>query len=339
MSKPRRSQTGQVLTELLLLLAAIFSAVMLLVTPFARSITGLFAGSAERMEHASATFGRAMVGASPSAGEREQGEPEEQAEDEGPIVVAAGPGYGPPLGPSRPYVSGGTGTGGIGGSGGGSGGSIGGAGGGRVQGGGGGGIGPGVIVPVTPAINATTPNAIEQALIDAAKGLLLASPVTFDLFDFSLGRVNALSVAQIVNNIGRYGVPILVGNLTSIKALAAVFSSENPDGTVDRSAPILLVFDRATLVSSTKEVVAAVMAHEGWHVNQKFNGVHDDRVHFPRVVDIEYEAFVAAAAVWNAIKDGQSNRTLDAGSVCVASGEARCKEILATDFRYPTGPR
>ena len=196
-----------------------------------------------------------------------------------------------------------------------------------------------MIVPVTPAINATAPNAIEQALIDAARALLLASPVTFDLFDFSLGRVVTLSVAQVVNNIGLHGVPILVGDLTSLGALAAVFFSENPDGTVDRSAPIRLVFDRATLVSSTKEVVAAILAHEGWHVNQKFNGVHDDRVHFPRVVDIEYEAFVAAAAVWNAIKDGQSNRTLDAGSACAASGEARCKEILATDFGYTTGPR
>ena len=324
MSKPRGVQTGQVLTELLLLLAAIFSAVMLLVTPFARSITGLFAGSAERMERASATFGRAMVGA-PSL-----------VEDEGPVVVAAGPGYGPPLGPSQPYVSGGTETGGIGGSGGGSGGSIGG---GRIEGGGGGGVGPTVIIPVSPTRTVRGASATEQALIDAARALLLASSVTFDLFDFSLGRVVTLSVAQIVNNIGRYGVPIFVGDLTGEEALAAVSYSEHSDGTLDRAAPIRLVFDRTALAAATKEVVAAILAHEGWHVNELFNGIHDDRRNFPRVVDIEYEAFVAAAGIWNAIKGGQSDVTLNAGSACVASGEARCKEILASDFGYPTGPR
>ncbi len=334
MAKPSHGQTGQALLEILLLLAAILSAVMLLVTPFAQSISSLFTADAERMEHASATFGRAMVGVSPSADEREQEEPEAQAEDEGPIVVAAGPGHGPPLGPSQPYVSGGTGTGGIGGSGGGSGGSIGG---GRIDGGGRGGVSPTVFIPVSPTVTGQGPNATQRALIDAARALLLASPVTFNLFDFSLGRVITLSVAQIVNNIGRYGVPILVGDLTD--SLAAVFFSENTDGTLDLAAPIRLVFDRTVLAASTKEVVAAILAHEGWHVNQLFNGIHNDRRNFPRVVDIEYEAFVAEAAVWNAIKDGQSNSALDAGSVCVASGEARCKELLATDFHYPTGPR
>jgi hypothetical protein len=148
------------------------------------------------------------------------------------------------------------------------------------------------------------------------------------------------SVAEVLSSITQNGVPILVANLReTIGALAAVFSRLEPDGTFDRAASVQLVFDRTFLAAASQEIVAAVLAHEGWHVVQLFTGIHDDFTNYPRVVDIEYEAFVAGAVVWDAVKGSQLDRTLDAGSACVAQGEARCKEILATDFRYPTGPR
>lgn len=170
--------------------------------------------------------------------------------------------------------------------------------------------------------------------------MLLRSSVTFTLFDFATNQLVSRPVSEIVAGLVRNKVPILVGNLVeTIQALAAVFFDTNPDGTFDASASVVLVFDRAWLASATKEMVAAVLAHEGWHTLQLFTGIHDDFTHYPRVVDIEYEAFVAGAAVWNGVKGNQSELSLDAGSACVAQGEARCKEILATDFGYPTGPR
>ena len=60
---------------------------------------------------------------------------------------------------------------------------------------------------------------------------------------------------------------------------------------------------------------------------------------FVRVEDTRIAAVGAGAAAWEALKGDQTESTLDAGSACVAQGEARCKEILSTDFNYGTGPR
>jgi len=187
---------------------------------------------------------------------------------------------------------------------------------------------------------ASDPTATEQILLDAARNLLVTSPITFSLFDFSAGAMVSRAIAEIVNNVSVFGVPVLVADLLgTIGALAAVFSSIKSDGMFDASRPVYLVFDELVLATETKEVIAAIFAHEAWHVNQKFNGIHDDFVNFPRTVDIEYQSFVAGAAVWDTSKGAQTDDNLDAGSACVAQGEARCKEILASDFGYSTGPR
>ena len=132
-------------------------------------------------------------------------------------------------------------------------------------------------------------------------------------------------------------MPILIKNL--VGALAQVSYFVNADGTFAVSEGATLSFDQTWLATATKEMVAAVMAHESWHVHQLYNGISDDFINYPRVVDIEYEAFVAGAAVWNVQKGSQVEATLDAGSACAASGEARCKETLASSFGYSTGPR
>jgi hypothetical protein len=132
----------------------------------------------------------------------------------------------------------------------------------------------------------------------------------------------------------------LVADLVNtIEALAAVFFGVTPTGRFDAAAGVQLIWDAAWLNGATTEMVAAVLAHEGWHVTQLFTGIHDDFTHYPRVIDVEYEAFVAGTAAWDTLKGSQRELTLDAGSACVAQGEARCKEILATDFGYPIGPR
>lgn len=182
-----------------------------------------------------------------------------------------------------------------------------------------------------------TPTATEQEKIDAARALLLASAITFSLFDFPQGQFVTHAVASVINEVAKNGVPILIDNL--LGALAQVAFSVNADGTFHIAGGAILSFDRTWLATATTEAVAAVLAHEAWHVHQLFSGIHDDFVSYPRVVDIEYEAFVAGAAVWNAQKGSQVEANLDAGSACVASGEARCKETLASSFGYSTEPR
>ena len=193
---------------------------------------------------------------------------------------------------------------------------------------------------VYPGIIATDPTVDQRAIITAAQGILLQSALTFQLFDFSQGAMVTRSIADMANNVPRSGVPFLTANLFGpLGALAAVFNTLNPDGTVNIGEPVYLVFDRSVLATRTTEAIASIMAHESWHVNQIYNGIMNDFVNYPRVVDIEYEAFVVGTVVWNDIKGPQTERSLDAGAGCVAAGEARCKEILVTDFGYPTGPR
>lgn len=197
--------------------------------------------------------------------------------------------------------------------------------------------GPG---PGRPELVITLPNVIERALIDAAIALLRNSPITFTLFDFVQGMPVVRTMAGIVSELIARNIPIRVGNLgETIGALAAVFFDVNSDGTFNSAAPVQLVFDRNWLAQATKEMAATVLAHEGWHVFQLFNGIHNDFTNYPRVVDIEYEAFVAGDAAWKGLKGDQTDRALDRGSACVAAGEARCKEILVTDFGYSPGPR
>lgn len=252
--------------------------------------------------------------------------------------IAKGNGGRPTPGGGGGVPSGGAGGGGLGGGSRG-GGAAGGSGGGSIPSGG---PSPPVFLPPeTPSLPASAfkePNAQERQLIDDAIALLRNSSISFDLFDFASGQMVTHPIAKVLDAMVANGVPILVGTLLP-RALAAVFFFTNLDKTFDAAMPVNLVFDRTVLATSTKEMIAAILAHEGWHVQQLFTGIHDDFAHYPRVVDIEYEAFVAGAAVWNAIKGSQSDGTLDAGSDCVAQGEARCKEILATDFQYPTGPR
>ena len=343
-SAPPRAATGQVILELLLILAAIIGGTALFAAgPFRDAISSLFGQSAQAVTYASARLQRGLE-------ERAQegltsGQEEEEEEEAGSIVIAGLPSN--PGSSGRPsWGSGSTGLGTGGGGGGGSIGGGGGGGGGSSPPSGSGGSGPAnpgpILAPPSkpPSFDVSSPTAGEQQRIDAARALLLGSSATFTLFDFAQGQLVTRAVSAVVNGIEQNGVPMLVGNLAgTIGALAAVFFSQNADGTFNPLAPVRLVFDRLWLSRSTTEMIAAVLGHEGWHVNQLFNGIHDNFVNYPRVIDIEYEAFVVGAAVWDAHKGSQVERTLDLGSACVASGEARCKEILATDFRYPTGPR
>ena len=195
------------------------------------------------------------------------------------------------------------------------------------------------MTPTAPSgSSSVTPTLTEQEKIDAARALLLTSAVAFTLFDFTTGQFVSHAVASVMNEVAKNGVPILVASLSG--ALAQVSHLDLvADGTFYVAGGAELQVNRSWLSGATTAQLASVLAHEAWHVHQLFSGIHDDFVNYPREVDIEYEAFVAGAAVWNAIKGSQTEPNLDAGSACVASGEARCKETLATSFGYKTTPR
>ena len=343
---------GQAILEFLIIGVVALLGLLAARGPISQKLQGLFGDAGQHEREATDTLTGLQLEGMPLAGGHEQRTPEDEEKDKdkkegGPIVIASG-------GPAAPRPSPPIGTGGLGGSGGGGGG---GGGGGAGPSGpqtppttptipnippivGGGGPAPPPQIVVIGDIVATAPNATEQSLINAARALLFSTPITFTLFDFNTSSLVTRSVAQVVNNVALFGVPILVADLANtIGALAAVFFGHNPDNSFDRSRPVYLVFDQQVLASFTKEMVASVLAHESWHVNQLFNGIMNDFLNYPRVVDIEYEAFVAGAAAWNAVKGTQTEPSLDAGAGCVAAGEARCKEILAADFGYPTGPR
>lgn len=195
------------------------------------------------------------------------------------------------------------------------------------------------MTPTAPSgSSASTPTLTEQEKVDAARALLLASDIMFSLFDFSQGQFVTHAIASVMNEVARNGVPILIANLSGALAQVSYFVS-TLDGTFAISEGAELHVDRTWLSGATTEELAAVLAHESWHVHQLYSGIMDDFVNHPREVDIEYEAFVAGAAVWNAKKGSQTEPNLDAGSACVASGEARCKETLHTDFGYKIGLR
>lgn len=257
---------------------------------------------------------------------------------------AGSPGAGAPSGGSSsgPGVSGGVGGGGLGGGGGAGGGTGGGGAGGSGGSGGGAGGGTGGGGPEGGGSGkvpggASAPDAAQQALIDAAKAVLRDVAATFALFDFIKGQFVTHTFAELVQLLDSSQIPILVDSLAG--ALAEVRFSVNADGTLNPLMPVMLVFDSEWLAGKTAQMAATVLAHEGWHVAQLLQGIFDDFTHYPRVVDLEYEAFVAGAELWDAVKGTQSEPTLDAGAGCVAQGEARCKEILVTDFGYPTGTR
>ena len=194
------------------------------------------------------------------------------------------------------------------------------------------------VEPSAPLHILFAPLAVLERLIERAKQLLLDSRATFTLFDFMKGQVTTHTMAEIIDSSTEHGISIVLADFRR-DTLGLVVSHTNPDGTFDAASPVTLVLNELWLEGATAERVAPVLAHEGWHVTQLFSGISDDFANYPRVVDIEYEAFVAGAAAWDDLKGSQSELTLDAGSGCVAAGEARCKEILATDFGYSVGPR
>ena len=327
-------RAGQGVLELLLMLTAIIVGFVILLKPFSKGVKKSVGTSGEVIEEASTKFREAFLGdlaRLPPQGQEETGSPP------GLDGSATGATGSPP------------GTGNLDGSG-----SSGGSGRGRTGGASGGGATGGSSPPpgqpgpilgsgpiVTPPPGETLPTPAQKALLDAARALALQSGLTFQLFDAATGQVVTHSIAQIINDLAQRGVSFLVdaGLISTAEALAGVVAAGNADGTFNRAVPVKMVFDQTFLANATKEKVAAVMAHEAWHVEQFFSGIHDDFTHYPRVVDIEYEAFVAGATVWNAVKGSQFDRTLDGGSAAVAQGEARAKEILVSGFGYPTGPR
>ncbi len=334
MKKP--SYGGQGIIEFLVIVGAVIAAV-LFAGPISNGFIQLFGESAGSLQHTAMQVAQLP----PWADQRDQTPPEEEEAPEDkdktdtdtPGDIAGLPTTTPPF--STPGM-GGRGGGGGGGGGGGSG---------SVSGSGGSPAPPAASHPAPPTrigpnVQATTPTTPQQSSLDAAKALLLSSGVTFSLFDFVTGTTVTHTIAEAVNAITANNVPILVGNLLhTIGALAAVEFFPSADGTVDFTQPIRFIFDQTFLAGATVEAIAAVFAHEAWHVYQVFSRIMDDFTNYPRIVDIEYEAFVVGAAAWNALKGAQTNPTQDLGAACIAAGEARCKEILVADFGYPPGFR
>ena len=340
--RTRRSRrSGQSALELLLLLGAVVVGLLAgLGRPLVHVITGLYDQGGSTITVAS----EKLTDTAPNALLPDDDEKEKQKRKQiarafpPPQSVPSSPdtgGFGGGLGGG---LGGGGGAGGSGGGGGGAGGGGGSTGGGGIGGTGGGSGGGGGGSTGGGGITSTTrpPTAMETALLNSAIALLTHTNITFSLFDFPFGGLVSRTTAEVMNRLVSSGVPIVVGTLDG--ALAAVFSKVSSDGTV-QSPPDFMVFDQNVLARFTAEMIAAVLAHESWHVFQNLTGIMNDFTNYPRVIDIEYEAFVSGAAAWNALKGSQSEPTLDAGSGCVASGEARCKEILATDFGYPSGSR
>ena len=339
MTQDPARRTGQGIVEYLVVIGAIILAILGLVLPIGGGVQNVVDESIGGMDQAAELLAQAPAWVA----EREQEPlaPDEEEEEEDASGLGVGPGFVPPPVDLADASMPGGGPRGGGGGGGGGGGSGGGGVSGSVSG-----ATPPPFEPA-PSVEEEPPSisnigaatAAERDAIITAANLLLQSAITFQLFDFSVGAVLMHTAADIVRGLLAY--PIQIGMMDSTIALAAVRNFLNEDGTVKLppEAPILLLFDRAWLAGATTEMIAAVLAHEGWHVTQIFTGIMDDFVHYPRVVDIEYEAFVASAAVWDTVKDGQSDPSLDGGSACVAMREARCKEMLATDIGYSTDPR
>lgn len=234
------------------------------------------------------------------------------------------------------------------GSGGGSGGTGGGGGGGTGGGGGGpggtaGGGGPipsGPSSPVefeiAPGVFAHLPTNAERDVIMTVVNMLLRLNLEIEMMNLGTGELVTHTIRDIVAQVFRRGVRILTGDVLSRGAYAEVWYSFNEDFEV-MSSPIYMVIDELVLTAATNEVIASIFSHESWHVHQALNGISEDFTNYPRQVDIEYEAFFVEAAVWETIKDGQT--AFDDVTQCIASGEAMCKEILATDYGYSTGLR
>lgn len=337
MTRPvRRPSTAQSGLELLLILAAVLAAVLVFRKPLLDGLANVFGESGGTLQ-ASAKLIRAQAGMI---------DPGAVGAPAGPTSPATNPGEDEEPRTRRPGAGTPTRTPPWGGESGGGGGGGGGSGGGGATGGAGGGSGGVDIPPEIPAIRRpppaspgiTTPTVAEKALLDTAKTLLLASSVTFSLFDFSTGGIVSHAVADVAAGLAAHGVPFLVGNLLRTSgALAEVLAYLDEKGQFLPELPVQMIFDREVLATYTAEAVAAIMAHESWHVEQLFSGIMDDYGNYPRTVDIEWEAFVAGAAVWDASKGNQSNRALDNASACVALGEGACKAVLA--FSYGPGNR
>lgn len=336
---PRVHRSGQGIIEYLLVVGAVLLGIFAIAGVVSNKVGDIAREGDKAMEGAADLLASAPE--LPSWFEESaQEDPElaEEDEEDDEITIAAGPGFGPP-------VSGGSGGGGGGGSGGGGGGGSGsgGDGGGSGSGGDGGGSGDGDGGSGGggggSSGNFGPPNEIEQALIDAALSLLLNSPVTFQLFDFAQGALAIFNTAQVVQSMLDASVPIRMGDLVGSLAEVHFSVDENGNVVLPPIGELFMAFDRTWMQGKTVEQVASVLAHEAWHVFQVLSGRMNDYANYPRTVDIEYESFVAGSAAWDLYGSGQSEPTLDAGSACVAQGEARCKEILATDFNYGSGLR
>jgi len=160
------------------------------------------------------------------------------------------------------------------------------------------------------------------------------STITFRLFDFTTGSRVTRNASDLIDLLVQRSIPISVAILPDENEGARVTFATFGDGTVvlPPLALLTMTFNESWLEGRAAKQVASVLAHEAWHVFQLFNGIWNDFDNYPLTVDIEYEAFVVGAVVWNNFRNFQADSFLDAGSVCVAAGEATCKEILALSY-------
>ncbi|QAT17612.1 hypothetical protein BU251_07720 [Candidatus Velamenicoccus archaeovorus] len=86
-------------------------------------------------------------------------------------------------------------------------------------------------------------------------------------------------------------------------------------------------------------VQTSILAHEGthaWWTNDTSQGQPERGTNLGDSIDQEYNAFLNGAAVWNEIKDGDTDANQDGWASVVALDEASAKEIIRT--AYPDLP-
>ncbi|QAT17614.1 hypothetical protein BU251_07730 [Candidatus Velamenicoccus archaeovorus] len=91
--------------------------------------------------------------------------------------------------------------------------------------------------------------------------------------------------------------------------------------------------------SSTAEVQAAILAHEGthaWWTNDINQGQPERGENLGDSIDQEYNAFLNGATVWGDIKGGQTDYNQDSWASVIAQGEADAKEVIR--LYYPDLP-
>lgn len=341
---------GQAILEFLIIGVVAVLGLLAARGPISQALQGLFGDAGQTEQEATMALAGLQLEGMPGIGEREQEEPEvaeDEEEEGGQIVVASGGPAAAPR-PSPPIDSGG-----LGGSGGGRGG--GGGGGGGSGGIGGGGSGGATTAPpvIPPGSVFGGGGAVPTGLVYIPRGTDIWTdwPLVNEInIDEEIGAgvlrtvfslVAASRAHGITDDITARGIPIgfidqgTFDRVCTKEAVACFvpLSSAAPPAAPD--PPPVIVFN-PTYLSEPLATLAAVLVHEGTHLQEYLDGRLLDSSR--GTVDNEFDAFWNSAAFWEGIRFTQApfttplERDLEGIYQTARQGEAELRDLIAARY-------